>query len=113
MEFWFSRPPASRFLYILKYLAVYGLMSAIVLFPLAIVQVPGLTDYPNHLARMYILAHIDNSDALRRFYEVRWLPIPYLGMDATFEILSRFASIYDAGRIFIGLCILLPVVSVA
>ena len=96
-----------------KYAAVYGLLAAIVLYPIAMVRVPGLEDYPNHLARMYILSHYNESEALQRFYEVRWRPIPYLGMDATFVLLSRIASIYDAGRLFVGLCVLLPVLSVA
>ena len=96
-----------------KYPAVYGLLAAIVLFPIAMVKVPGLEDYPNHLARMYILSYYNNSAALQRFYEVRWQPIPYLGMEASFLLLSRIASIYDAGRLFVGLCVLLPVLSVA
>ena len=95
------------------YAAVYGLLAAIVLLPIAMVKVPGLEDYPNHLARMYILSHYNESESLQRFYEVRWQPIPYLGMDATFVLLSRIASIYDAGRVFVGLCVLLPVFSVA
>ena len=65
-----------------KYAVVYGLLAAIVLYPIAMVRVPGLEDYPNHLARMYILSHYNESEALQRFYEVRWRPIPYLGMDA-------------------------------
>ena len=62
---------------------------------------------------MYILSHIDGSDALRRFYEIRWRPTTYMAMDAAFLGLSRIAPIYQAGKVFVGLCVLLPVVSVA
>jgi hypothetical protein len=108
-----TRPQASPRQCAWKNAAVYGLLAAIVLFPIAMVSVPSLEDYPNHLARMHILSHYNDSESLRQFYEVRWRPIPYLGMDATFVLLSRIASIYDGGRIFVGLCVLLPVISVA
>jgi hypothetical protein len=88
-------------------------MAALVLYPVAVVQVPGLGDYLNHLARMHILADIDRSEALRGFYRVHWQAIPYLAMDASFVVLSRIAPIYDAGRIFVAVCIVLPVLSVA
>jgi hypothetical protein len=77
------------------------------------VDVPAFVDYPNHLARMHIVSTFSTSEAFSRFYELRWQPVPYLAMDAAFLVLTRIASIYDAGRIFIGLCIILPVVAVA
>jgi hypothetical protein len=95
-----------------KYAAVYGLLAAIALYPILMVSVPNLVDYPNHLARMYILAHYNDSEALRRFYQVQWRPFPYLGMDTTVILLSRIFPIYVAGRIFVGLCVLLPALSV-
>ena len=94
-------------------IAAYAAMTAVVLYPIMAVSVPALVDYPNHLARMYLELHIGSSESLRRFYEVRWQPIPYLAMDASFLALNRIAPIYDAGKIFIALCVVLPVVSVA
>lgn len=94
-------------------ISVYIAMTAIVLYPIMSVSVPALVDYPNHLARTYLESHIGSSDALRRFYEVRWQPVPYLGMDASMVVLNRIAPIYEAGKIFISLCVVLPVVSVA
>ena len=47
--------------------AAYLAMTAAVLYPIIVVNVPNLVDYPNHLARMYILSHINGSDGLRRF----------------------------------------------
>jgi hypothetical protein len=95
------------------YVAVYALLTAIVLYPIAIVTVPDLEDYPNHLARMYILTHYSDSASLQRYYDVRWRPIPYLGMDAAFVVLGKIANIYDAGRIYLALSVLLPVLGVA
>jgi hypothetical protein len=93
--------------------ALYSVMTTIVLYPVLSVQVPALCDYLNHLARMHILANIDHSEALSRFYRVHWQAIPYLAMDATFVVLDRIASIYNAGRIFVCISIILPVMSVA
>ena len=108
----FAAPRAGRLRY-WNYVAVYGLLAAIVLYPIAVVNIPGLEDYPNHLARMYILSHFKSSPDLQRFYQVRWQPIPYVGMDAAFLLLNRIAPVYDAGRILIGFCVLLPVAAVA
>jgi hypothetical protein len=88
-------------------------IAAIVLYPIASVAIPGLTDYPNHLARMHVLAAIDASTDLRRYYEVHWTPTPYLAMDAVVPFIARVMPIYDAGRVFIGLCLLLSVAGTA
>jgi hypothetical protein len=41
----------------LRLLAVYMIAGAAVVFPLTQAEVPPLVDYPNHLARNWILAH--------------------------------------------------------
>jgi hypothetical protein len=93
--------------------ALYAVMTAVVLYPIITVQVPALCDYLNHLARMHILADIDRSEALSRLYRVHWQAIPYLAMDASFVVLDHIASIYNAGRIFVAISVILPVISVA
>jgi hypothetical protein len=92
---------------------LYAVMTGFVLYPVLSVEVPALCDYLNHLARMHILANIDNSEALRSLYRVHWQMIPYLAMDASFAVLDHFATIYNAGRVFVAMCVVLPVVSVA
>src|SRR5215469_6575263 len=94
-------------------IGLYAVMTAIVLYPILVVRVPGLGDYLNHLARMHIVSDIDRSEALRGFYQVHWQAMPYLAMDAPFVVLNHIATIYAAGRIYIGICIVLPVLSVA
>jgi hypothetical protein len=44
-------------------------------------QTLPLYDYPNHLARMHIIAQIDESATLQQFYTVRWSAIPNLAME--------------------------------
>lgn len=84
-------------------------LATIVLAPILSVSVPGLGDTLNHLARMHILASIDGSPELRRFYEVHWAPIPYLAMDAVVPLLMHAVPVYLAGKLFVVSCVVLPV----
>lgn len=94
-------------------ITLYAVMTLIVLHPVLTIHVPALGDYLNHLARMHVVSDIDRSEALSRFYRVHWQAVPYLAMDAAFVVLNQFATIYQAGRIFVVICIILPVLSVA
>jgi hypothetical protein len=71
------------------------------------VAFPPLLDYPNHLARSFVLAHLnDPAFAFSRFYRADWGAYPYLGMDASLAVLGRLFPIETAGRIFLSLCAL-------
>lgn len=91
------------------YLVVLGLLAV----PIMSVLVPPLVDYPNHLARMHILAAYAGSPALQANYVVAWKLSPYLAMDLIIPQLAQFMSIYTAGRVFLYLCLLLFVVGTA
>jgi hypothetical protein len=105
--------PSSRLLAIRAAIALYAVMTLIVLYPVLTVRVPALGDYLNHLARMHVISDIDHSEPLSRFYRVHWQAVPYLAMDAAFVVLDQFATIYRAGWIFVVISIILPVLSVA
>lgn len=94
-------------------LAAYLAAALITLYPLASVEIPGLGDYLNHLARIHILTSIDSSPYLRRYYEVHWAPVPYLTMDIVISFFAKFLPLYAAGRAFVALCVLLPVAGTA
>src|SRR5690242_20067869 len=83
------------------------LVAALILLPLFYTVVPPLEDYPNHLARMQALAGIPGNEALSRFYEVAWAPIPNLIMDLIVPPLVPALGVYAAGRVFVGLTLLL------
>ena len=57
--------------------AVTGLCVALLL-PLLVVDVPPLLDYPNHLARLFVLASLPHDPVLVRFYATHWSVIPNL-----------------------------------
>ena len=66
-----------------------------------------LFDYPNHLARMHILADLARSPELQRFYAIAWRPVPDLAMDAIVPALAQIMPLAWAGKAFVLLTLLL------
>ena len=97
-----TRVPRSKML-----TALYVLLAAISLYPIFSVTVPPLVDYPNHLARMHILAHSGSLPALRHNYIADWTLHPNMAMELIVPLLARFMPIYMAGKIFIAAAVLL------
>ena len=91
---------------IVRLLAVLMLALAL-LAPIWIVAFPPLLDYPNHLARSFVLAHLrDPANTFSKYYRADWGAYPYLGMDASLAVLGRLFPIKTAGRIFMSLCVI-------
>ncbi len=87
-----------------------GALCLVLLVPLLLVDVPPLLDYPNHLARMVVLAAAGEDPVLARFYTPHWGVIPDLAIDLIGPVLLPWMPVHVAGRIIIGLVLLLPVV---
>jgi hypothetical protein len=83
-------------------LAGFAVMSLIVLLPILNCPLPPILDYPNHMARMHILASAPLSGDLARYYRIAWSPIPDLAMDATVPLLARTMPVETAMRLFLG-----------
>lgn len=82
-------------------------LGAALLFPLWSVAIPPLLDYPNHLARCFVLAHLsDPAYSFSKFYRSDWGFYPYLGMDASLAALLRLFPVETAGRVFLSVCVL-------
>jgi hypothetical protein len=77
--------------------------------PLTIADVPPLLDYPNHLARLFVLASLPTDPVLARFYMPHWAIIPNLALDLTVPPLLRMFPVHVVGRAIVGLTLLLPV----
>ena len=84
-------------------------LCVILLAPLLVVDVPPLLDYPNHLARAFILASLPGDAVLARFYAPHWTIIPNLALDLLALPLMRVLPVHVAGRLLIALAVLLPV----
>jgi len=81
--------------------------ATLLLLPMWIVRYPPLLDYPDHLARSFIVAHLnDPAYRFRDLYFTEWGPYPYLGMDLSLIALERFLPVETAGRVFLSICVL-------
>jgi hypothetical protein len=69
--------------------------------PVLYVVLPPFNDYPDHLARMHVLIELPRSEALQRYYEIHWRPLPNLAMDLVVPMLARFMPLEWAGKVFI------------
>lgn len=87
----------------------YLSLSLAALYPVLSVTVPPLVDYPNHLARAYILAEIAELPLLQERYAVTWAIVPNLAMDLIVPPLTAIMSVFDAGRVFIAATLLMLV----
>lgn len=84
-------------------------LCAALLLPLTLIEVPPLLDYPNHLARLFVLAFGADDPDLSRFYASHWTIIPNLGIDLIGPPLLGLLPVHVAGRVLLGVVILLPV----
>jgi hypothetical protein len=81
----------------------------VLLAPLLIVDVPPLLDYPNHLARVFVLASLPNDPVLARFYAAHWSIIPNLALDLVGPPLVHVLPVHVVGRLLVAAALLLPV----
>jgi len=82
-------------------------LCPVLLAPIWVVAFPPLLDYPNHLARSFVLLHLhDPAFHFSRFFRADWGLYPYLGMDGALAILGRVFPIETAGRVFLSICVL-------
>jgi hypothetical protein len=83
-------------------------MFAGLLVPIVLVEVPPLTDYPNHLARSYVLAYGQDRPLLNQMVVADWKIVPNLAIDLILPPLMRIFPVLVAGRIVLALCLLIP-----
>ena len=88
-------------------------LLALVCVPLTLTALPPLVDYPNHLARMYLLANLDHAPVLQQFYRLAWRPVPDLAMDALVPPLLQVMPLEWAGKLFLAAIYALLVSGVA
>jgi hypothetical protein len=84
----------------LQVIALLALLLLLASMPVWTHPLPPLSDYVNHLARMYVIATGGRDANLARYYEIDWQIIPNLMMDLIVPLLGRAMSIYLAGQIY-------------
>ena len=80
--------------------------------PLLFVDVPPLADYPNHMARMDVLARLPADPVLADIYVTHWAVIPDLAIDSFMPFLLAVLPVHVAGRMLLALILLLDMVGV-
>ncbi|UCH73183.1 MAG: hypothetical protein JSU82_12570 [Rhodospirillales bacterium] len=78
-----------------------------------IVDIPALVDYPNHLARIHVIAEIGEDPELAANYDVVWAAMPNLAMDLVVPPLAGVLPLEIAGRVFIALTMLMLIAATA
>ena len=84
-----------------RFAVLFCLLLALSAGPIFSTALPPILDYPNHLARMHILAENGASPILDQFYRVEWAALPNLAMDLIVPPLSRVMPLGLAGQLFI------------
>ncbi len=87
---------------------IVGILFVVALLPLGLVDIIPMTDYPNHLARMHLLAAAGTPDA-NPFYDITWKLYPNLAADLLVPQLARLMSVETALKLFFGFSQLLIV----
>jgi hypothetical protein len=90
-----------------RFALLFAALFAAAAVPVLVCDTLPLFDYPNHLARMHILADLARSHDLQRFYAIHWRPVPDLAMDAIVPTLAHIMPLDWAGRAFVLATLLL------
>jgi hypothetical protein len=88
--------PASAGCGALHVWSAFALLMTLVTVPLFSTVLPPLFDYPNHLARQYLLMEGGNA-----FYAVQWGPLPNLAQDLIVPLLAGMMPLDLASKLFL------------
>ena len=88
--------------------AVFLGLCALLVAPLVVADFPPILDYPNHLARLLILAQDGRDPVLARMWQPHWAIIPDLGIDLPGPPLVRLLGPFVAGKLLLALALLAP-----
>jgi hypothetical protein len=82
---------------------------AATLVPVATVPIPLLLDFPNHLARLWILSSDSNSASVSKYYQVDWESISTnIGIDIAAKASSAFLPIFFTVRLLVAAAVVMP-----
>jgi hypothetical protein len=89
-----------------KYVIFHVLVMLITLAPFLIFDMPGISDYPNHLARMHLLVDWPDHPA-SKFFDVVWFLTPNLAMDIIVPAFGQILGVEAATRAFLVISMML------
>lgn len=97
----------------IRFAAVLFLVAIVIMMPLAVIDIPLLADYPNHLARMHIIGNVDQDVMLGERYTIDVDVIPNIVMDLVGPWLAQALPLDVAGRLLLAFCLATTLASVA
>lgn len=77
--------------------AAWALLSL----PLAFIRILPAVDYPDHLARIFLLSRGLDLPGYAHFYRANWALLPNLALDLIAVPLAKVMPVQDAGRLFV------------
>jgi hypothetical protein len=83
------------------YALLFAACSLVACLPVWLVEFPPLVDYPNHLARQYVLFHYDETPAFQEHYEPAYEIVPNLAIEAFVLPLQWVLPVETAGKVFL------------
>lgn len=85
---------------------LFAALSVLSILPYWTVRYPVITDYPNHLARWFLLFHMhDPQFRFDHFFATAWGPFPYVVTDVLGVWMQYVLPIDIVGRIILSLCV--------
>jgi hypothetical protein len=94
----------------LIWVLVAAILAAGLSGPLLLTEIPPVLDYPNHLARAYLLAFGPGDPMLSRIYVPHWAIIPNLLLDLLLPPLLQSLPVHVAGRLALATSLFMPIV---
>ncbi|MBK4734283.1 hypothetical protein [Noviherbaspirillum pedocola] len=91
----------------LTYVGAFIVLFGIIMIPFFLCSPLPLVDYPNHVARMYIIANLSHSADLAKYYALNWGFVPNLAMDLIVPALIGPLSAETASWLFTLVTLLL------
>src|SRR5579862_9898961 len=88
------------------YWGLFLALNVLTCLPIWLVAYPPLVDYPNHLARMYILYHHGDVEVFQQRYDRVAEVVPNLAMESIVIPLQAVVPVEVAGKIFLSLVLL-------
>ncbi len=79
---------------------IFAILLCAALGPVLLTPIPAMVDYPNHLARMYLLSTAGTPDA-NPYYRSAWALYPNLAMDLAVPQMARLIGVDSATRLFL------------
>ena len=86
-----------------------GLITALAILPVFLVEIPAMNDYPGHLARMYLLTAIGTPNQNPYYYFYLPFIYPNLAMDLIVPLFAWFINVGSATKTFLILSQILVV----